>query len=534
VPIETEWLEAKSAVPGLDQLGIRATAIRMYTHLVPGITNVTDRARYFAIHPFAIDYWARHVGTNDATAFREFLRKLECVLAIGERLRVYGSGDESYGVVGRIRIDRWFKTQPDPLTHDYAVPIETLQQEYFANGWGSFGQYYSGSEAELGIIRWDDDFPIPKLPPIGQRLAKAFAAVADKCDLPAVVTSKSNPRLSVLKNIGLKARFDSLSPAEVRILREMFLDVSEQYQDAGLRRRKTCLLLLSIADQVKKPIQDVRAALTAAALHKRCEKDVPYNCPPLLIDHFALWATYSLQELLAFALEVLLATAVEVLQELEVSRTRVPRTVTDLAQHCVDLLPPAATRRIVGDLVSQSMLQFSDPCLDPASDSWEEETLRETARSAFYERHFANAIQTSFKLLMRIYSRLPHADPYAQFSSGKLEIDNDRYGLRDLQIFVEKHKASAARDALNELLITVLNLHLRVATAKLAYNYDFTYKFVREGDRLRKIQSVDPALSSPRLQQAAQILADIELLDRSEKAFTLTSDGKAVLRQFGC
>lgn len=534
VPIETEWLEAKRAVPGLDQLGIRATAIRMYTHLVPGITNLTDRARYFAIHPFAIDYWASHVGTDDPVAFRQFLRTLECVLAIGERLRVYGSGEESYGIVGRIRIDRWLKSQPNPLTHDYAVPIDTLEQEYFANGWGSFGQYYAGSEAELGIIQWEDPFPIPKLPPLGQSLAKAFAPVAAKCDLPSVIKSRKSPRISTLKEIGLKARFDSLSATEVRILREVFLDLNEQYEDKGLRRRKTCLLVLSLAHQTRHPIQDIRATVTAAALHKRCDEGVPYNCPPLLMEHLALWTIYSLHELLAFALEVLLATAVEVLQDIEIARRRVPDTVTDLAQRCAELLPTAIARRSLTELLSESMIQFSEPCLDPASDSWEEESLREHARIAFYERDFRKALQTSLKLLARIYSRLPQGDPYALFISGRLELDNDRYGLRDLQRFIDKHRASPVSVALSELLVTALNLHLRVATAKLAYNNDFTYKFVCEGDRLRKIQTVDPALSSPRLQQTAQILVDLGLLDRKDKAFNIAPEGQTVLRRFGC
>ena len=48
--IETMWLQPYREKAGRDQLGIRATSVRMYDHLVPGITNVTDRARY--VPPF--------------------------------------------------------------------------------------------------------------------------------------------------------------------------------------------------------------------------------------------------------------------------------------------------------------------------------------------------------------------------------------------------------------------------------------------------------------------------------------------------
>jgi hypothetical protein len=187
--VDTVWLETKAAVSGLDQLGIRATAIRMYAHLIPSITNVTDRARYFSLHPYAIDSWAREVGTDDPVAFRQFLRRLECLLAIGERVRVYGSEEESYGVVGRIKIGRWLNKQPDPRDHDYAVPLDRLQEEYFANSWGSLGQYYGGPEAELGIIAWDEGFP--KLTPLGQQLAAAFSTGVQQSHLSAVLRCRS-------------------------------------------------------------------------------------------------------------------------------------------------------------------------------------------------------------------------------------------------------------------------------------------------------------------------------------------------------
>jgi hypothetical protein len=57
----------------------------------------------------------------------------------------------------------------------------------------------------------------------------------------------------------------------------------------------------------------------------------------------------------------------------------------------------------------------------------------------------------------------------------------------------------------------VINTHLRVATAKLAYNDDYTYKLVYENGHLRKVREVEPAFSSPRLPQGAQMLLDVEV-----------------------
>lgn len=100
----------------MDQLGIRATAIRMYSHLVPGITNVTERARYFSIHPYAVHLWAKGLATTEKTKFQRLVRRVECLVALGEKIRVRGSDEESPGIVGTVRIGRWLRNQPYPLT----------------------------------------------------------------------------------------------------------------------------------------------------------------------------------------------------------------------------------------------------------------------------------------------------------------------------------------------------------------------------------------------------------------------------------
>ena len=54
--IETMWLKPSREVVGRDQMGARATAVRLYDHLVPGITNVTERARYFSAFAYVIEF----------------------------------------------------------------------------------------------------------------------------------------------------------------------------------------------------------------------------------------------------------------------------------------------------------------------------------------------------------------------------------------------------------------------------------------------------------------------------------------------
>ena len=487
MPVETSWLEIKNATPGLDQLGIRATAIRMYTHLVPGITNVTDRARYFAIHPWIIHHWAQTVATDDPVAFRHLIRRVECVLALAEKVRVYGSEEESYGVVGTVRLNRWLRDQADPRDKDYRVPLRQLETEYFANKWGSFGQYYGGSEADLKLVRWEAG--LPRMTPLGQQLAAAFAAVARRCELPTVIES-DDPKISALRKIGSVAGFDRLSAAEITVLRDLVLDLSARYGDKGVRRRETCLLLLSITNQRRSPVQGPIWNFLEAALHGRCENGIPYVCPASLAGRLALWRTYAFQEFLAFALEVMLASAVEVLQELEITRVSAPATVGELAGKTVECLPKHLIHLKVVDLLEETVGQLKEVSLDSTLDAYEEEALRKSAAEALKKGEIAVALECAFKLVGRITTRLPRdADPYAQFLNEQMDVDEQRFGLRDIQRFMTRHANSSLGDALSELITTVINVHLRVATAKLAYNGDFTFKLLYDNGRLRKSSS---------------------------------------------
>jgi hypothetical protein len=280
-------------------------------------------------------------------------------------------------------------------------------------------------------------------------------------------------------------------------------------------------------------MEDVASTVVEAALHGRCEQTVPYVPPAPLADHLSLWKIYAFHELLALALEVLLATAVEVLQELEIARALAPATASELADKCLDKLPPHIGRKKINDLIEDSLRGFREPSLISSADPWEEESLRKAARGSFYDSDFAGALHSALKLIVRIFARLPE-NPYLDFTNANMPIDKERFGLPDLQQFVIKHQSGTVMSALRELITTSVNLHLRVATAKLAYNNDFTYKLVYESGRLRKVQKVDPAFSRPRLQQTAQLLADIGLLDRRDKAFRITPDGIALLQQFGC
>ena len=52
----TDWVSPAKAITGRDHLAVQAVSEHLYTGLLPGITNVTDRARCYSFYPWFV--WA--------------------------------------------------------------------------------------------------------------------------------------------------------------------------------------------------------------------------------------------------------------------------------------------------------------------------------------------------------------------------------------------------------------------------------------------------------------------------------------------
>ncbi len=50
----TVWVKPFHAIGGRDHLGVGAPSEHLYAQLLPGITNVTDRARYYSFYPWMV------------------------------------------------------------------------------------------------------------------------------------------------------------------------------------------------------------------------------------------------------------------------------------------------------------------------------------------------------------------------------------------------------------------------------------------------------------------------------------------------
>ena len=254
--IETDWVSAPRSIRGQDQLGCQAPCELTYSQLLPGITNVTDRARYFSFYPWVAWSLDKRFPTISEERYVELYRRADCLytLIAAQESKISENVRQAEAMIGRLRLlpalDRLTSGTPLRLS-DYATQEES-EERYFKNRMGGLGQYYIGSLAELGVcakapsgpwIRYTEEFGKVLANTIETVLpSKAFWATVER----DVITVKD---LSALREFS--PHLLPSSPDEQNLLLDMFF-VRKAYSDRlgdvkGTQRRPTLALILHLA-----------------------------------------------------------------------------------------------------------------------------------------------------------------------------------------------------------------------------------------------------------------------------------------------
>ena len=145
------WTEANSGrYAGRFPLAVERHALRQVGRLMPGITSVTNHARYYTLHALvAAEADARDLPAEEA---RQLLRRAEVVLA-GITL-AHGS-HAGYGAPhGGGAVERELRSGLLDVAGLAADKVYSIQH------WGFTGTYF-GSEYELGMVVWGKAGPRP-------------------------------------------------------------------------------------------------------------------------------------------------------------------------------------------------------------------------------------------------------------------------------------------------------------------------------------------------------------------------------------
>ncbi len=347
-----EWLARdQDFTEGIDHLGIQVVSTNVYARLLPGISNLTDRARYFSFYPWVLDSFARHSPGKGPDDWRTWIRRHEFTFSVASLAAEAADKidmDSAGGVIGARAARRILnKKAATEIDIDAATRIEdgrAAKGTYFKNREGGYGQYYKNQMTVLGLMRHDEERKAPDrqlTKYAGERLGGVVEQAKAFRDLRDIAATGNTVSVADLVVLGEQVHPGVLDPEgeEAIQLRKIVLGNDDdlcqgQTPDERLRRRQTLALVLDYLDQGDKEWDDPVYGFRWGVLEESLGDGKRWLTPPHLAATRLGWAAYVQNELLNYALECLMWSIAQMIDAMPMTPREQAATLAAAACRC--------------------------------------------------------------------------------------------------------------------------------------------------------------------------------------------------------
>lgn len=541
------WVAPFTLAGGMDHLGIQVIGEQIYSDLLPGITNVTDRLWNYAFYPWFTWAYEQEGLEPGAEAFSAALRRAEVlntlVAAVHEVENGHDSGEDPFvhggGLVGRQKLVGVARqiVEGRTISIDEFAPNDAPRR-YFANQRGGLGQYYLGALRGLKLLKWDPHSGAEISDARGEKLAEAFDGHVNRALFFECLQSPSL-ELSKARDLAGFCPCHLGEMADVRQLLEDMLFNSRQglfHEADSDRRRETLLLLLASAAHTPEdaePEEPLRASwgFREAAYSGVWRDQRPVVLPNSFQEALGHWEAYQRHELLSIALNALFWAGLYALGEGNQS-IESPQAFGDwfLVRFKGAIREVGDPKTGIGDVLSD--LAKLKPDLSAFEDPLHELAKAHQMVQNAEDGEAEETVKHALSILLSLLARRSDKDPYEGFP---FALDYFRDYPLNLQSFFDSHDPGRPFGVWVRGLVVDWGIcaHLRVAFRKLHREGLDTFKIRPGEDRywcLGQREIPVPTWTTPRLGQAIRMLHDLCLLDRG---LLPTSEGLALLAREG-
>ncbi|AKF86365.1 hypothetical protein MFUL124B02_25810 [Myxococcus fulvus 124B02] len=516
---------------------MQAPCIALYGQLLPGITNVTDRARYYSFHPWVLWAFERRYSDHSVDEFRRVLRRAECLFTLIAIRHARVVGDRDDGLHGRAMVgrDKLLRIEGDAdgfALENYAA-LEGPNR-YFKNKLGGLGQYYFGPLRDLRVLDHHEGAGYPGYDDQrGRKLAEAFASAVPEDVFFRVLEQETTTweeldELVAFCPCGLRD-----NTAEHELLLDLFLARTELFQgDGGTTRRASLGLMLDLASQqARDPEYAFEGLLRGAAYTGALVDGAAWQVTEAHQRVLRGWGTYQRNELLSISVQGLFAAVLRAIERDEASKIRQASAAAEVAVRLLSSfgaklkLPlDALVTRVRGSLPALADWKHEDHELQRG---WRLQSLRLDD-----DTNLEEIARESVEILLALLARGVDEYPYGDF-----ELDPEYFDPREVHLLSLRHASKNEWTGLTvEAWIRWVAVqwgvarHLRVALRKLRGERRDTFRIRPLEGELRVVEAPAPVFTVPRVSRAQQILRDLSLVEYdAEGVMVLTDRGRTEL-----
>jgi hypothetical protein len=518
-----EWLEPSFTVkPGRDPLGFQTiTTDRVMPWLLPGVLELSRRARYFSFHPFILDEYERAKLPASNRALSDFIRTKEYELRL--------AADFCPRQCGAAHVMGYYAARR--ARRDGANYVRSFSVDSYLGG---YGLYYRSPLADMNVVAVAGtqlgELPTPvdvlRRDERAQELAASFREACQDTDYYQTYLRGNRPiPETVLRDYAKVACLCRLAEhkRELEAIRDLFFRASQGSEELPpAYRRQAFSLFLALAEQepevAASPIGH-RVAIWDAFSQR--------GMPERALESLARWSALVAKDWLQ---EAICSVWLEFCQR-------------GLTAQGADGLSMAEVRRLIrGDLFSERRVRV----VGKEFELYPERTVFEL--DAAVRRELMNTgpevisrwtVETGSALsgllaVLALCSVLPALDDVPQgWQDVGLQQSREQPGLLRTKAAMDELIASGATlaDAMEHIVRRcILQAHEMIAYSKLP---DFTFRFRWENARLRFFDNgvERPNIAGARWWPISLISEDLDLFRREEASIVLTDAGRTLVKE---
>jgi hypothetical protein len=498
VNAEPEWTE-RADKRGLDPLGMQNAGVTLYQSLLPGISNVTLRMRYYGYYCWVSDTYARSGATDEFTAWRSWVRRAEALYAL---VSAHAKGQG--GVGGVEWADRRLGVDEEVIDFAEAASNDPSTVKYLRQSLGVFGGAYYSQMVEMGLFRHGDHGIQRATNGAGRAAAEAFRT--------SIGTGVESVLLEAIKSARIErqdlAHLGPIVPSEIpessseREIYEKLLFVAADATKGDMSRSNSLKLILR----------------TAQALGHRPDADgIRWNLfasgsfgDEALDNQRIRWEAYHCQDLFQVAAAALLEWATDLMAEHDAGRTL--SEIEDEIRSRLDSGPGNGG-------LTWSELRRS---IEPDSFDYRSASSRLISRRGTAEQKAWDIVG----LIAALDQRMIERPGLREVAKRELAVHGGGRSIVSELAWIDLRAEAGVCDIIASYVIErVIRRHSWVAMQKLRRQRDYTFLFEVHDGRLVRRSGYAPVPTTPRLIPAVQFLVDVGLVDDKGT----TARGRAVL-----
>jgi hypothetical protein len=536
--ITTNWVKPPNAIGGLDHLAVQAPCISLYGKMLPGITNVTDRARYYSFYPWVV--WAlEKKGHRYGDSFIDMFRKADCLFTlIAERHAKVSGGDRDDHAAATVGSGNM--AAPVAMIRDgHSVRLSDFacregKTRYFKNKLGGLGQYYLGVLRELKMMSGDLQTGVKNIREIGGAISETVDSFVNR-DLFFKTIDEDTVSAARLDELHAFCPCALTSSAgEHAKLSALFFGNGQFSGEDALARKRSLKMILSLADVlagcgVSIDTEQFRGCTYSGALPNK----LIWQLSDRLEKTRQRWAVYQRNELLSLAVQGIFYVILDAYEE---SGVRF-HSVEDLARWFLGSAE-------VEQLDAHFPLASSVASLNASAGSWlaplgdwnnhnHEVSLAVKIVALCRSKEEAvprrtNILLDCLKILVALQCRPETKEGYRDFVFPPNYLQAYPINLQSFNYHsINTWGDLTTREWIGWLATTWgIHTHLMVALRKLRGQSQSTFR-IRPSDNGLEIISVPEAVfTSPRFRQALRILKDLGALVKQGNVWVIPDFGR--------